>query len=546
MPTRLPVWQELTRHYQATRRLHLRDRFAAEPDRFERMHESFNGLLFDYSKNRIGEDTLQLLCRLADEADVAGQREAMRSGAKINESERRAVLHTALRLPEDAPPVYVDGENIVPLVHRELKRALAFAEDLRTGRHTGCTGRPITDVVNIGIGGSDLGPRMAVQALQPYGGRLAVHFAANLDGADLSPLLARLNPETTLFIVASKSFRTPETLLNARAARAWFLGSGRSGADIARHFAAVSANLTATAEFGIAARQVFALYDWVGGRYSLWSAIGLPLMCAVGEAHFRDFLRGGRDMDGHFFRAPWRHNIPALMALIGIWQQNFHGAASHAVIPYSHGLRRFPAHLQQLDMESSGKSRRRNGDPAACTTGVAVWGEAGVNCQHAFFQLIHQGTQLVPVDFIVPMRSAYPLGRQHETLVANAFAQAEALMRGKTEAEALAELADSPLPPAERQALARQRSFEGNRPSSMLVVDALTPYTLGLLLAAYEHKVFVQGAVWGINSFDQWGVEYGKVLAEAIRPELAGGAVGTHDASTAGLIAHYLSCRVPG
>ena len=544
MPVSLPAWQALAEHHQATRHLHLRERFDADPERFARMHEQFNGLLFDYSKNRIGEDTLALLCRLADEAGVAALREAMRRGEAVNESEHRAVLHTALRLPADAAAVYVNGENIVPQLHRELERALDFAEALLDGRHLGCTGRRITDVVNIGVGGSDLGPRMAVLALQPYWQHLNVHFAANLDGTDLGLLLPKLDPETTVFIVASKSFRTPETLLNAQAARAWFLQQGRSEADIGRHFAAVSANLAATSAFGIRDEQVFAMFDWVGGRYSLWSAIGLSLMCAIGAARFRELLRGGHDMDEHFFHTPWRHNIPVLMALIGIWQQNFHGAASHAVVPYHHGLRRFPAHLQQLDMESNGKSRRRNGEAVTCTTGVTIWGEEGVNCQHAFLQLIHQGTQLIPMDFIVPLHSDCPLGQQHETLVANAFAQAEALMRGKTEAEALAEWPAGSLPEAERLALARQRTFPGDRPSNTIVVDKITPYTLGMLLAMYEHKVFVQGAVWQINSFDQWGVEYGKVLAQAIQPELAGESGGRHDSSTAGLIAYYRQrCR---
>ncbi len=538
-PTTLPAWQALIEHHRATQHLHLRERFAAEPDRFQRMHEELDGLLLDYSKNRIGEDTLNLLCRLADEAGAADLRRQMYAGGKINLSENRAVLHTALRLPESAPPVFVDDINIVPQVHAELNRALNFAERLQNGTHTGCTGAPIRDVVNIGIGGSDLGPRMVAQALAPYRQNLNVHFAANLDSADLDAVLRRVQPETTLFIIASKSFRTPETLLNAQAARRWFLQSGRSQADIARHFAAVSANTEAAAAFGIAPENVFAMFDWVGGRYSVWSAIGLPVMCAIGSANFRQFLRGGHAMDQHFLHTPWRRNIPALLALIGIWQQNFCGSTSHIVIPYSHGLRRLPAHLQQLDMESNGKSHLRQGSPADCATGAAIWGEAGVNCQHAFFQLIHQGTQTIPVDFIVPLRGEADDDGRHRHLVANAFAQAEALMRGKSEAEALAELAGSSLPQAQRAALARQRSFSGNRPSNTILIERLTPYTLGLLLAMYEHKVFMQGAIWGINSFDQWGVEYGKVLAQTILPELNGAPVAEHDASTAALIERY-------
>lgn len=539
LPTALPAWQALAEHRHATAHLHLRERFAAEPNRFERMHAELNGLLLDYSKNLIGEDTLDLLCRLADESGAAELRRQMYAGGKINLSEHRAVLHTALRLPENAAPVYVDDINIVPQVHAELNRALDFAERLQNGTHTGCTGLPIRDVVNIGIGGSDLGPRMVAQALAPYRQNLNVHFAANLDSADLDGILRRVAPETTLFIVASKSFRTPETLLNTQAARRWFLQSGRSEADIARHFAAVSANVAAAAEFGIAPQNVFGMFDWVGGRYSVWSAIGLPVMCAVGREHFREFLRGGHDMDEHFLHAPWRRNIPALLALIGIWQQNFCGSTSHIVIPYSHGLRRLPAHLQQLDMESNGKSRNRHGKPVDFATGAAIWGEAGVNCQHAFFQLIHQGTQVIPVDFIVPLSGEGVDDGRHLRLVANAFAQAEALMRGKSEAEARAETAGKGLPESEQAALASQRSFPGNRPSNTILVERITPYTLGLILAMYEHKVFMQGAVWGINSFDQWGVEYGKELAQTILPELQGAAPAGHDPSTAALIQRY-------
>ncbi|OAM31266.1 glucose-6-phosphate isomerase [Eikenella longinqua] len=538
-PTTLPAWQALAEHQRATAHLHLRERFAAEPDRFERMHAELNGLLLDYSKNRIGEDTLDLLCRLADESGAAELRRQMYAGGKINLSEHRAVLHTALRLPENAPPVFVDDINIVPQVHAELNRALDFAERLQNGTHLGCTGAPIRDVVNIGIGGSDLGPRMVAQALAPYRQNLNVHFAANLDSADLDAILRRVEPSTTLFIIASKSFRTPETLLNAQAARRWFLQSGRNEADIAQHFAAVSANVEAAAAFGIAPQNVFAMFDWVGGRYSVWSAIGLPVMCAVGRENFREFLRGGHAMDEHFLHAPWRHNIPALLALIGIWQQNFCGSSSHIVIPYSHSLRRLPAHLQQLDMESNGKNCRRDGSPADCATGAAIWGEAGVNCQHAFFQLIHQGTQVIPVDFIVPLLGEGTDDGRHRQLVANAFAQAEALMRGKREAEARAELAHQGLPENQQAALASQRSFSGNRPSNTILVERITPYTLGMILAMYEHKVFMQGTVWGINSFDQWGVEYGKVLAQTILPELQGAPAARHDASTAALIERY-------
>ncbi len=538
--TRQPAWLHLQQHYEAEQALTLRERFALDPDRFAHMHERLHGMLFDYSKNRVSETTLDLLGRLADTADVRGWADKMRRGDKINNSEGRAVLHTALRLPENAAPVYVDGTNVVPLIHHELNRALAFAERINDGRYLGATGERITDVVNIGIGGSDLGPQMAAQALAPYRQSVNVHFVANADGAHFARIATRLKPERTLFIVASKSFGTPETLFNARAARAWFLQHGRSEADIGRHFAAVSANLHATAAFGMVPENVFAMFDWVGGRYSVWSSIGLPLMCAVGSGHFRRFLAGAHAMDEHFFYTEWRHNIPALLGLIGVWHHNFCAAAGHTIVPYAHGLRRLPAYLQQLDMESNGKHAGRNGETVDCATGPIIWGEEGANSQHAYFQLLHQSRRLITTDFIVPMRSAYP-GRQHEFLVANAFAQAEALMLGRTQAEAEAALID--LPPAERASLAAQKVFPGNQPSNSILLDEISPFNLGMLLAMYEHKVFVQGMVWGINPFDQWGVEYGKILARAIEPELNDTTAPHHDASTNGLINYYRTCK---
>lgn len=537
-----PAWQALEQHYRDSAHLQMRERFAADPQRFAAMHETLDGLLFDYSKNRISEHTLELLCRLADTARVAEQAEAMRSGALLNRSEDRAALHTALRLPAGADPVFVNGENVLPLLHRELNRALDFAEALLSGRHTGCSGERITDLVHIGIGGSELGPQTAVTALAPYRQNIRIHFAANADPEVLGRLLPQLDARRTVFSIASKSFGTPETLLNAQAARDWFLRRpGIRESDIARHFAAVSTHLEATAAFGIPPEQTFGMFDWVGGRYSVWSAIGLPVMVAVGADAFRQFLAGAHAADRHFFQTPYRHNIPVLMALLGIWYGNFHHAETHAVIPYSHLLRRLPAHLQQLDMESNGKHVRRDGTPLDYATGPIIWGEEGVNCQHAFFQLIHQGTRLIPVDFIVPVNSTVPAGHQQDFVAANAFAQAEALMRGKTTAEAAA--AWSHLPPAEQAEAARHNEFAGNRPSNTLLIDAVTPYTLGMLMALYEHKVFVQGAVWGINSFDQWGVEYGKVLAKTIQAELEGTAAGSHDSSTAGLIAAYRRCK---
>ncbi len=539
--TQSAAWQNLQAHQINTANMRMRELFEADPQRFDNMHETLHGLLFDYSKNRISEETLQLLCELAETAGLKQQAEAMRRGDKINISEKRAVLHTALRLPADAAPVLVDGENVIPAVHRELDRALAFAESLINGVHTGATGKRITDFVHIGIGGSDLGPQLAVQALQPFHKNVRVHFVSNSDDANIAQVLAPLNAETTVFCVASKSFGTPETLLNAHAARTWFRDSGLREADIARHFAAISSDVAAARNFGIAPDNVFAMFDWVGGRYSVWSAIGLPVMVAVGGTHFRKFLSGAHAMDDHFFNTPLRRNIPVLLALIGIWYGNFCGAHGQAVVPYSHNLRRLPGYLQQLDMESNGKRRTLHGDTVECHTGGIVFGEEGVNCQHAFFQLLHQGTRLIPADFIVPMRTPYKIGRQHRFTVANAFAQTEALMRGKTLEEARAELAA--LPEAEREELAPQKEFPGNQPSNSILIEELNPFNLGMLIAMYEHKVFAQGAIWGINSFDQWGVEYGKALAKNIEPELAHTQNIQHDASTNGLIAFYRKCN---
>ena len=530
------AWQALEQHRLDTQHIHLRDRFAAEPDRFGNMHETLDGLLFDYSKNRLGEDTLQLLCSLAEASPLAGQMHAMQNGEKINLSEHRAVLHTALRLPPDAAPVYVDGENILPKIHRELDRALAFAESLNNGSHRGITDKPITDFVHIGIGGSDLGPRMCVEALKAYRQNIRVHFVSNSDDADISRTLAHLKPETTVFSIASKSFRTPETLLNAYAARAWYRDAGLPESGIYRHFCAISSDVAAARNFGIAPDNVFAMFDWVGGRYSVWSTIGLPVMVAVGADRFRELLAGAHAMDTHFFQTPYRRNIPVLMALISIWYNNFQHADGQTAVPYSHNLRHLPSWLNQLDMESLGKNRTADGRPVPHTTGGIVFGEEGVNCQHAYFQLLHQGTRLIPCDFIVPMTTAYGINRQHRFTVANAFAQAEALMKGKTLEEVRAELAD--LPEAERERLAPQKEFPGNRPSNSLLLSATDPRRLGMLMAAYEHRTFVQGAVWGINPFDQWGVEYGKELAKTIEPELDRGNP-QHDSSTNGLIAFY-------
>lgn len=537
------AWRVLEQHHQDTRHILLRDRFACEPDRFDRMHERLGGMLFDYSKNRLGEDTLQLLCNLAEAAGLGRKIYDLRTGAKVNGSENRAALHTALRLPDDVEMVCADGKNVLPEIRRELNRALDFARSLDDGSYQGITGKRITDFVHIGIGGSYLGPAMCVQALYPFRRHIGVHFAANADPACLDAVLCRLNPETTVFCVASKSFKTPETLLNAQAVKAWYGGAGFSEQEAAHHFCAVSADTAAAAAFGIAPERVFAMYDWVGGRYSVWSPVGLPVMVAVGGACFRELSAGAHVMDRHFFSTPPRHNIPVLMALIAVWYNNFQNADGQTAVPYSHNLRLLPAWLNQLDMESLGKSRTSDGSPAACKTGGIVFGGEGVDCQHAYFQLLHQGTRLIPCDFIVPMTAQ---GREDERgrfVVANAFAQAEALMKGKTSDEARAELAG--LPETERERLAPHKEFPGNRPSNSILIDRLSPYNLGMLMAAYEHKTFVQGVIWNINPFDQWGVEYGKQLAKTIGGELQHGA-SAHDSSTEGLMAFYRECRLKG
>lgn len=535
--TQTAAWQHLAEHFRQTRRTTLKQRFADCPQRFDNMHEQLGGLLFDYSKNLVGEDTLQLLCGLAETAQVAERAAEIRGGAIANTSEQRAVLHTALRLPEDADAVCVRGENVLPLLHRELNRALAFADAVCSGAYRNDEGRMFTDWVHIGIGGSDLGPRLAVQALAPYRGRLNIHFAANADPAELHKLLSQLDPHTTFFSVASKTFSTPETLLNARAARSWLHSSGIGETAARRHFAAVSANTRAAEDFGVPAERVFAMFDWVGGRYSVWSAVGLPVIAAVGSGRFREFLAGAHAADSHFADTPYRRNIPVLMALLGIWYHNFHGADSHAVVPYSHLLRSLPNFLQQTDMESNGKRIRFNGEPVDYATGPIIWGGEGVNCQHAFFQLLHQGTHLVPLDFIVPLQTAYGQAEAQRFVVANALAQAQALMNGRSPEEALAMFADKPS--ADRRLLAAANEFEGNRPSNMFLIDRLTPYNLGMLIALYEHKILVQSLIWDINAYDQWGVEYGKILAKAILHELENGQTAEHDASTAGLIRHY-------
>ncbi|MFN2321702.1 MAG: glucose-6-phosphate isomerase [Trueperaceae bacterium] len=534
--TRTPEWRAVRAHAERLDDAHLRDLFAADPGRAERLRLQLGDVELDLSKHRIDDAALAALVALAEAAGVAPAIERMFAGDHLNTTEDRAVLHVALRAGPDAR-FEVDGVDVMPDVRAVRARLVAFAERVRSGAHVGFDGRPIRDVVHVGIGGSDLGPKMATQALSAYAHeRLRVHFVSNVDPSDLSEALAGLDPATTLVIVASKTFTTQETMANARAAREWLVAAGGEDA-VAHHFVALSTNVDAAAAFGVPPEQVFGFWDWVGGRYSVWSAIGLPLMLSVGPERFEAFLAGAERVDRHLREAPLAANAPVLLALLGVWYANFFEAETHAVLPYDHDLVHLPAYLQQADMESNGKSVTSDGHPVTTTTGPIVWGQPGTNGQHAFYQLLHQGTRLVPVDFLVAARSHRPVADQHELLIANALAQAEALMVGRPEDEARAELAAHGVSGAKLDLLAAAKTFEGNRPSSFFLYPMLTPEVLGTLIALYEHKIFVQGVIWGVNSFDQMGVELGKVLATRILPELDDGAeVGPHDASTRTLI----------
>lgn len=534
------AFQALQAHHATAVQWHLRDLFAQQPDRFERMHVRAAGLLLDYSKNRLNADTLDLLLSLARERDVEALREAMFSGEKINFTEQRAVLHTALRAPADDRTAQVDGQPVAQEVHAVLQHIRAFSERVRSGQWRGYTGREITDIVNIGIGGSFLGPQMVCTALRDYRhARLTAHFVSNVDGHDLDEVLARIDPETTLFIVASKTFTTQETMLNAKSARAWFLQHGKSD-DLAKHFVAVSTNAKEVSAFGIDTENMFPFWDWVGGRYSVWSAIGLPIALLIGYDNFAQFLAGAHAMDRHFREAPLESNMPVIQALVGIWNRNFLDSASLTIAPYHQWLRFFPAYLQQLDMESNGKRITRDGTPVSVQTCPAIWGDVGTNGQHAYFQLLHQGTDITPIDFIAVLKPSHAIAEHQEALLANCFAQSEAFMRGKDADEVRADLQAQGVPEAELAALIPHKTFDGNRPSNTLLLPELSPHALGAMIALYEHKTFVQGAIWGINSFDQWGVELGKVLAKTILAELKSGTApdaARHDASTSALIA---------
>ena len=538
-PTETASWKALRTHHDEVADVHMRELFRDDPARATRFSLELGDLLFDFSKNRITEETFSLLIQLSEECGVRDWIERMFSGAPINETEGRPVLHTALRNRSDRP-VLVDGADVMPSVRRVLEQMRSFTTSVRDGTWVGHTGRAITDVVNIGIGGSDLGPVMVTEALRPYWRQgLRAHFVSNVDGTHLSEVLRKVQPETTLFIVASKTFTTQETLTNARSARAWLVEALGAEDAVAKHFVALSTNRDAVTEFGIDPANMFEFWSWVGGRYSLWSAIGLSIATVIGMEHFEELLAGAYEADEHFRTAPLPENAPVIMAMLGIWYHNFFGACSHAVLPYDQYLHRFPAYLQQADMESNGKSASRDGAAIdGYTTGPIVWGEPGTNGQHAFYQLLHQGTRLVPCDFIVAAESQNPLGPHQDILVANCIAQAEALMRGKTASEARAELESSGLRADEVDALVPHKTFAGNRPSNTFMVDRLTPRALGRLIALYEHKIFVQGVVWNIYSFDQWGVELGKQLAKVILPELSGGE-GEHDSSTMQLIGYY-------
>ncbi len=536
-PTQTQAWKALTAHFETAQDMELKDLFAQNPQRFDQYSARFGAdILVDYSKNLVNEETLTHLFALAKETELKSAIEAMFSGEAINQTEGRSVLHTALRNRSNTP-VKVDGEDVMPAVNAVLDKIKSFTDRVIGGEWKGYTGKAITDVVNIGIGGSDLGPYMVTEALAPYTNHLNMHFVSNVDGTHIVETLKPLNPETTLFLIASKTFTTQETMTNAHTARDWFLAEASDTAHVAKHFAALSTNAAAVSEFGIDTDNMFEFWDWVGGRYSLWSAIGLSIALAVGFDNFVELLDGAHEMDKHFSTTELESNIPVILALIGLWYNNFHGAESEAILPYDQYMHRFAAYFQQGNMESNGKYVDRNGNPVTYQTGPIIWGEPGTNGQHAFYQLIHQGTKLIPCDFIAPALSHNPTGDHHQKLMSNFFAQTEALAFGKSAETVKAELEKAGKSAEEVAALVPFKVFEGNRPTNSILVKQITPRTLGNLIAMYEHKIFVQGVIWNIFTFDQWGVELGKQLANQILPELAdGSAISSHDSSTNGLI----------
>lgn len=539
--TKLPAWQALQKHKKQNENVHMRDLFSQDKQRFEKFHLCFNDILLDYSKNRISEETMPLLMNLAKESGLKEWTEKMFSGEKINHTENRAVLHTALR-NRSGEPVYVDGQDVMPEVLSELEKMREYSEAVRSGQWLGFSGKPIIDIVNIGVGGSDLGPVMVNEALRPYGKTgLRVHFVSNVDPSHICDTLRDLDPERTLFIVSSKSFTTQDTIMNAHTARDWLMENARDESAVAKHFIAVAANVEAATAFGIKEKNIFKMWDWVGGRYSLWSSIGLSVAIYVGMNRFESLLQGAYEMDVHFREAPLEKNIPVILALLGIWYNNFYDAESHVLLPYDQHLHRFPAYFQQGDMESNGKSTTRDGAQVDYATGPIIWGELGITGQHAFYQNLHQGTHFVPADFIVPVDSLNPVGDHHLVLLANFFAQTRTLMTGKNEQEARAELVEEGFSDDEVEHLYPSRLMSGNKPSNTLLLKALTPKTLGSLIALYEHKIFTQGVIWQINSYDQPAVELGKKVATNIYADLRQHKpVDHYDDSTNGLINYFL------
>ncbi len=543
-PVMTSSWRRLREHSTVMKQRHMRDLFRDDPERFKRFSIRFEDMLVDYSKNLIDDTTMKLLFGLADEVGLKEAIEGMFSGDKINETERRAVLHTALRNRSNTP-IYVDGRDVMPDVNRVLSQMERFSGAILSGQWKGYTGKTVKDIIHIGIGGSGLGPQMVVEALRPYRKPgIEVHFVSNVDGTDITEALRRVDPEATLFIIASKTFTTQETMTNAMTARRWFLDRAGDEAHIKRHFVAISTNREGVIRFGIDPENMFEFWDWVGGRFSLWSAIGLPIACTIGFDNFIQLLEGAHAMDRHFRETPFERNIPVILALISVWYNNFFDAHSEAILPYDQYLHRLPAYLQQAYMESNGKSVDRDGNGVDYHTGQIIWGEPGTNGQHSFYQLIHQGTRFIPCDFIAPALSHNPVGGHHEILLSNFFAQTEALMRGKTYEEVVEELRSAGMSEDEIKRLAPFRVFRGNRPTNSILIKKITPRSLGSLIAMYEHKIFVQGVIWNIFSFDQWGVELGKQLAKRILPEIEGEeTVTSHDPSTNGLINAYKEMR---
>lgn len=543
--TDLTSWKKLEAHFKLTGTLHMKDLFAGDPVRFNKFNIQFNDILVDFSKNRITEDTIKLLVDLAKEINLKQLTEDMFNGEKINNTENRAVLHTALRNRSNKP-VYFEGKDVMPEINAVLSKMKVFCEKVRSGSWKGYTNKSITDIVNIGIGGSDLGPYMVTEALKPYGKEgLNVHFVSNVDGSHIAECLKKVNPETTLFIIASKTFTTQETLSNAETAKSWFLEKAKDQAHVAKHFAALSTNAKSVSAFGIDTENMFEFWDWVGGRYSLCSAIGLSIALYIGFDNFEEMLTGFHEMDVHFRNAPYEENIPVILALLGVWYNNFFEADTHAILPYDQYMHRFAAYFQQGDMESNGKTVTRDGKAVNYSTGPIIWGEPGTNGQHAFYQLIHQGSKLIPCDFLAPVQSHNPIGEHHKILLSNFFAQTEALMKGKSADEARTELEKSGISTKEVEELVNHKVFAGNKPTNSIFFKKLTPRVLGSLISMYEQKTFVQGMIWNVNPFDQWGVELGKQLAKIILPELEeSNAVTSHDSSTNGLIGFYKKNRV--